>query len=421
MDIGKIVARVKAILSTPRTEWPVIAAEPATTQSLYTGYILILAALPAIARFIKDSLLGSGVLGVTVRIPVGAGIGAMVLGYVLSLVVLYVLALIVSALAPSFGGQKDTVQALKAVAYAWTAYWVASIAVILPWIGGLICIAGLIYAIYLLFLGLPHTMKCPEEKAAGYTAVSVIIGIVLSLIVGAIVGAIFLSGIMVGGAMHTATITSSDGSTVTVDKDSALGKLAAMGERADQASKELEAAQKSGDANAQQAAMGKMMGAAMGNDSNVQSLSADQVKTFLPDSVAGLKRESLSAERSNTMGMQITTARGQYADGNGHNVELEVGDTGSMKGMMAMASAMAPESEQQTDHGYQKTYTQNNRLIHEAWDNTSKSGEYGVVVGQRFSVKASGPADNIDQLKGLVNGVDLDKLESLKNEGVSKH
>jgi hypothetical protein len=86
-----------------------------------------------------------------------------------------------------------------------------------------------------------------------------------------------------------------------------------------------------------------------------------------------------------------------------------------------MASAMAPESEQQTDHGYQKTYTQNNRLIHEAWDSASKSGEYGVIVGQRFSVKASGPADSIDQLKGLVNGVDLDKLESLKNEGVTKH
>jgi hypothetical protein len=194
-----------------------------------------------------------------------------------------------------------------------------------------------------------------------------------------------------------------------------------MGQRADQASKELEQAQKSGDSAAQQAAMGKMMGAAMGNDSNVQSLPADQVKGFLPDSLGSLKRESLSAERSGAMGMQITAARAQYSDGSGHRVNLEISDTGSMKGMMAMASAMAPESEEQTDRGYQKTYTRNGRLFHEAWDNASKSGEYGVVVAQRFSVKASGPAENIEQLKQAVDSVDLDKLESLKNEGIGKH
>ncbi|WP_266171886.1 Yip1 family protein [Dyella subtropica] len=423
MDFGKIIARVKAILTTPQTEWPVIAAEPATAQSLYINYILVLAALPAIAQFIKGSLMGSGAFGVVVRTPFGAGLGMMVASYLLSLVMLYLLALIVSALAPSFGGQKDPVQALKAIAYSWTASWVAGIAVILPWLGWLISIAGLVYAIYLLYLGLPHTMKCPPEKSAGYTAVSVVIGVVLTLIVGWIVGLMFLSSVMLGGgsSLHSATITSSDGSTVTVDKDSALGKLAAMGERAEKANKELEAAQKSGDTAAQQAAMGKVMGAAMGNDGSVQSLSADQVKAFLPDTLAGLKRESLSAERSNAVGMQITEARAQYGDGNGHSIELEVSDTGSMKGMMAMASALAPESEQQTDHGYEKTYTDNGRLVHEAWDKTSKNGEYSVVVAQRFSVKATGQVDSIDPLKQAVTSVDLSKLESLKNEGVTKN
>jgi hypothetical protein len=94
-------------------------------------------------------------------------------------------------------------------------------------------------------------------------------------------------------------------------------------------------------------------------------------------------------------------------------------DTGNMRGMMALASAMAPSSEQQTDHGYQKTYTSNDRLVNESWDTQNKSGEYGVIVAQRFSVKASGHADSVDQLKQVVNAIDLSKLESLKNEGVS--
>src|SRR3546814_11761750 len=90
----------------------------------------------------------------------------MVFSYVLSLVMLYVVALIINALAPTFGGQKDQLQAVKVIGYAWTAAWVAGIAAIVPWLGWLIVLAGGIYSIYLLYLGLPPTMKCPPEKAA---------------------------------------------------------------------------------------------------------------------------------------------------------------------------------------------------------------------------------------------------------------
>ena len=416
MDFGKIMARARAILTTPKTEWPVIAAEPATVQGLYTSYILVLAALPAVAGFIKNSLIGVSLMGMTWRAPFGSGLAGMVLQYVLSLVLVYVMSLIVNALAPSFGGQKEPVQALKAVAYAWTASWVAGAAVILPWIGWLIAIAGGIYSIYLLYLGLSATMQSPVEKTAGYTAVSIIIGIVLGWIVSMIVAGVVGTAALTGAAMSGGHVTlSGDNGSVTVDKDSAAGKLAEMGARAEQASKELEAAQKSGDTSAQQAAMSKMMG----NDGNVQSLSADQIKAFLPDSAGGLKRQSLSAERSAGVGVQITVAHGQYGDGS-RNIELEISDTGSMKGMMAVANAFAAESEQQTDNGYEKTYSKDGRLVHESWDKVNKTGDYTVVVGQRFSVKASGNAE-IDQLKDAVNSVDLSKLESLKNEGVSKN
>jgi hypothetical protein len=93
------------------------------------------------------------------------------------------------------------VQALKTIAYSWTAYWVASIALILPWIGWLVALAGLVYAIYLMYLGLPHTMKSPTDRAGGYTAVAVIIGIVVSWIAGAIISGIFLKGF--ADAYHT--------------------------------------------------------------------------------------------------------------------------------------------------------------------------------------------------------------------------
>ena len=421
MDFGKIVERIKAILTTPRTEWPAAAAEPATVQNLYAGYIAIVAALPIIAGFIKGSLIGAGAFGITVRTPIGMGIVGMVLHYVLVLAIVYVVALIINALAPTFGGQKDMVQALKTVAYSWTASWIAGIAVIVPWLGWLIAIAGAIYAIYLLYLGLPHTMKCPPEKAGGYTAVSVIIAIVLSWIVGAIVVGVIGTAAMTGAAMGGMHVTGSNGDNVTIDSDSALGKLAAMGQRAEQASKELDAAQKSGDSQAQSAAMGKMMGAMAGSNGSVEALAPDQIKAFLPDNLGSLKRSSLSAERNSAMVMQISQATANYAADNGQHVTLEVSDTGGAKGFMSLAAAMAPEEEKQTDHGYEKTYSADGNLVHEEWDTQSKYGEYSVVVGKRFTVKANGNVDSIDQLKQAVASIDLGKLESLKDAGVKSN
>jgi len=412
MDFGKIIDRIKNILTTPKTEWPVIAAEPATVNGLYTGYIAILAALPAIASFIKGSLIGHSLFGVTVRSPVGMGIVGMILQYLLALVLVYVMALIINALAPTFGGKKDMVQALKTITYAWTASWIAGIAVILPWIGVLILIVGLVYAIYLFYLGLPSTMKCPADKAGGYTAVSIVITVVLgwifALIVGSVVGTAAISG---------AHISNSSGD-VTIDSNSALGKLAAMGQRAEQAGKEMEAAQKSGDAAAQHDAMGKMMGAVSGTSGTVEALAPDRIKAFLPDSLGDLKRTSMSAERNNAMGMQISQASADYRGDNNQHISLEVSDTGGAKGFMAMAAAMAPEEEKQTEHGYEKTYTADGNLVHETWDDQSKSGEYSVVVGKRFTVKATGNTDSIDQLKQAVASIDLGKLESLKDAGV---
>ena len=79
-----------------------------------------------------------------------SGIIGMLVTYGLTLVIVYVLALIIDALAPNFDGEKNQIQALKTAAYTYTASWVAGIAVIVPWIGWLVVWAGAIYGIYLL-------------------------------------------------------------------------------------------------------------------------------------------------------------------------------------------------------------------------------------------------------------------------------
>lgn len=408
MDLNKLIARVKGILLTPKTEWPVIAGEPTTVGDLYKGYIVWLAAIPPLAAFL-----------VTMRFSASLALSQLIVTYALSLAMVYVVALIVDALAPTFGGTKDRVQALKTVAYCYTASWVAGIAAVLPFISLLIMLVAGIYGIYLLYLGLPHTMKCPQEKAAGYTAVIIIVVIVLSFLIGAVVAAVAGGGMfMRSGSPFSMSRDSTD---TTFDKDSTVGKLEQYAKQVEQAGKQMEAAQKSGDQQAQADAMKTMMGAALGGGGAVEALAPDRLKPFLPESLGGMTRSTFSTQRNSAMGMQMTEARATYTADDGRSWDLQITDTGSAKGLLALAGWAGIEGENETSTGYDKTYHQDGRLVHEQWDRSSSRGEYGVVLGDRFTVKLEGQAESITDLKAALADLDLAALEAMKGEGVAKN
>ncbi len=199
MDFAKLIERVKGIVLSPKTEWEKIAAESTDVKSLYIGYAMILAAIPAICGFI-----GATVIGVSLpmignyRTGVAAALVQMVLGYVLGLAVIYVVSLVVNALAPTFDGQKNPVQALKLVVYSSTPVWLAGVFSLVPLLGVLGIIAGL-YGLYLLYIGLTPLMKNPQDKSIGYTALIVVCYIVLAIIMGVIVASVAGTGAAMRG------------------------------------------------------------------------------------------------------------------------------------------------------------------------------------------------------------------------------
>jgi len=133
-----------------------------------------------------------------VRIGMGTLITQAVMSYVMSLIVVYIVAMIVNFLAPTFGGQKDMMQALKVVAYGSTAGWVAGVLGLFPALALIALLAGL-YGLYLVYLGLPVLMKCPPERAAGYTVVVVVSVIVVTVVFGLVLGLLFGAGMAVKG------------------------------------------------------------------------------------------------------------------------------------------------------------------------------------------------------------------------------
>ena len=199
MDFAKLIERVKGIILSPKTEWEKIAAESADVKSLFTGYAMILAAIPAVCGLIGSTLIGVSlpIVG-TIRTPIAAALVQLVLTYVLGLVVIYVVALIVDALAPTFDGQKNSIQALKLVVYSSTPVWLAGVFALVPLLSVLGILAAL-YGLYLLYIGLTPLMKNPQDKSIGYTALIIVCYIVLAIIVGVVIAAAAGTGMAMRG------------------------------------------------------------------------------------------------------------------------------------------------------------------------------------------------------------------------------
>ncbi len=176
-----IVERVKGFVTGPKTEWRAVDAEEHTVQGLFTGYVMILAAIPAVAGFIGMCIVGSGVFGATVRMSIGAGVAHAVLGYILSLGWVYVLALVINAFSPKFEGHGEFIDALKVAAFTPTPAWIGGIFNVIPslWIVGFLLS---LYSVYLLFVGLPILTEPPKEKELPYFCVVLLTMIVLTVV-----------------------------------------------------------------------------------------------------------------------------------------------------------------------------------------------------------------------------------------------
>lgn len=190
-----IVQRVKDIILKPTDTWAEIKTEQVTIKELYASYAVILAAIPPIASFIGMSLIGISMVGVHYRTPFVMGISHAVVSYVLSLVGLYVVAQIIDALAPSFGSQKNLVNAFKVAVFSWTPSWIAGILFIIPTLSPLAALISL-YSLYIFYLGLPIMMDTPKDKAMGYFIITIVISIIIFILIGTVSRALFGMGRM---------------------------------------------------------------------------------------------------------------------------------------------------------------------------------------------------------------------------------
>jgi len=218
-----LAARAKAIVMTPKAEWPRIAQERTQPRQVLMSYALPLAAIGPLAGLIGGQLFGVGVLGFRYHPSLMSGITSAIVAYVMALVSLFVVAFAANFLSPKFGGRDDFAAAFRLVAYSMTAAWLAGIfSLILS-----LAIIGLIlslYSFYLFYLGASPVMGVPQDKAVGYTGVTVVVVLVIYLVASALIGA--MSGVT--GMSTAAALAQNDKATIDLGE---LGKVSVDGNR----------------------------------------------------------------------------------------------------------------------------------------------------------------------------------------------
>ena len=385
---GGMVGRIQRLILKPKDEWTAIDADPMTVQGILMGWVAPLAAIGPAARLIQGQVFPMSVFGITWRPPLIGAIVTALLTWALAIASTYVWALIIDALAPSFGGTKNQISALKAAAFSGTAAWICGIFGILPFLG-ILAILGL-YSIYLFWVGGPMLMKVPQDKAPGFIIVSIIVGAVAMIVAGMIAFAI-------GGAMFAMTPNAfgpAGGGSITV------GGTTLDTSKLDDAAAKIQAASSS------------MEASVKGGNGAVKAVDPGTLQNLLPSSISGWNRTSVENQGGAAAGIGGSNARAEFQSGD-QSFSLSVTDTGVLGNIATLGGALATSSNKQTATGYEKSEMQGGNMVEEKWDNQSKSGSYSVLVASRFSVEASGSAPSIDTLKSAVASVNLGQLQSM--------
>lgn len=455
-----LLSRIKNIVLSPSTEWPVIAPEPTTAPQLYVGYVVPLALLAALMGFLRMSVLGvSSAFGASFRMPISSGLTYTAMMFVSALFGVLVVALVINALAPTFSGTKDQRQALKVAAYSLTPAMLSSVLALSPILATLLQLLAGIYGIYVLYLGLPVLMRSPREKAFGYTA-----SVVICTILVGIVFAVLSSVAHIGGARQgflgaaaadraadraaardqgAAALGNALGNALGTDAkgkanlSAALANLAKAGEESQAASSSAAASHPAASAtpagaqtpapadappNAQSALSATSglltaLGSSMGGPHRVDTVDFKALEGLLPASLPDMKRTSAQGENQSAVGVKTSSAKADYAADNGAGVHIEIADISGVSGLMDLAGGLIQNTTSESDSGFEKDVAIGGRTVHEKYDARNKHGDLSIILVKRFSVDISGTGVDMASLEQSLGQVDLARLEAMKDAG----
>ncbi len=146
--------------------------------------------------------------------------------------------------------------------------------------------------------------------------------------------------------------------------------------------------------------------------SETTPLTNDEMKSWLPEDVDGMKR---TAFKTGAMGMMnIASVEATYStEEKDKSFKIEVIDGAGEMGAMSTAGlrmAFSTDFEEEDEFKSRKTVTKNEVKAIEEYDKRRNRSVIQLMHGNRFYIKATGENMDIDSLWGFIDDMDVENL-----------
>lgn len=170
------------LLTNPDQAWESIRKESESVARLYTGHVLLLALIPAVAGFVGTSQIGWQIGdGQVTRLSVGSAFTLSVLFYAAMLAGIFILGKFIDFFAATYDAVDRTPRGVTMAAYTATPIFLIGVIAVYPniWVNMLAGLVAIAYAVYLLYEGLPILMKIPESRGFMFATAVLTVGLVM--------------------------------------------------------------------------------------------------------------------------------------------------------------------------------------------------------------------------------------------------
>ena len=161
-----------------------------TVRDIMVNYVAVLAAIPFFATLLGNlwyySLFARFLFAGSY---LAYAFTLAILTYILYVLGVYVIGVIIQKLATNFSSSTDQVKALRLSAFIFTPFFLISILDIIPPLR-VLDILGVLYGLYILYLGLPIMLGTPKDKVISYVIATVIATVIVYVVIGVIVSVI---------------------------------------------------------------------------------------------------------------------------------------------------------------------------------------------------------------------------------------
>ncbi|MDW7694784.1 transposase [Flammeovirgaceae bacterium SG7u.111] len=155
---------------------------------------------------------------------------------------------------------------------------------------------------------------------------------------------------------------------------------------------------------------------------NIEPVGFRKLKALLPEEAAGFERKSSEGEKAGAMGIKMSTATGEYEDGDGGQLDVSIVDMGSMTNFagMGMAAWLMADIDRESDTEIERTFTYRGQKAYEQFNTEYKTGTLSFVVENRFVVSIESEGVEQEDVKEFAEEIDIDALAEMKDEGVKE-